>query len=462
MDKKSIFLLCCGLAVSAGLGYISGRSHEESLQKSNSPEKKSVALRVPRFGDSPSSTETASRGERIAREKETLESLLLRYRNPTHQMLEQELNQLKNTNLSSEMNIDKFFKLFYLSYKWGQKSPKQALFFTEAMRDKPMGELVKTMVMQGWSESNPEAVTAYLRENKTGMDRNPDILSVIASEYGKSSPSNAAKWFSSLDDTQKQSVLPSLLSSIAEAHPDKIKTFLYLIPSDEQKSYNLYSQLAEKWATVDWNAAHEWINTLPSREKNRTLRSALGALAKTDPEKATAEYMKLDDARKGYFADAILPGIANQSPMKALDWLFQNVPESQIPESINNALGYGPLDSTDELTERIASLPEGITRDTLIQQLLQKTTYSPENDSADFTQKLTLAFRIGDEEKRSHCIDNIISAWSYNDPTATMQWVEASSLTLEQKKKYADAYTERKAQEAAPKKMMQELPSIAP
>lgn len=462
MDKKSIFLLCCGLAVSACLGYISGRSHEEILQKSNSPEKKSVALRVPRFGDSPSSTETASRGERIAKEKETLESLLLRYRNPTHQMLEQELNQLKNTNLSSEMNIHNFFKLFYLSYKWGQKSPKQALFFTEAMRDKPMGELVKTMIMQGWSESNPEAVTTYLRENKTGMDRNPDILSLIASEYGKSSPSSAAKWFSSLDDFQKQSVLPTLLSSIVEAHPDKIKSFIYLIPPDEQKNHNLYSSIAAKWVTVDWNAAQEWINTLPPLEKNRTLRSALGALAKTDPEKATAEYMKQDESQKGYLAEAILPSIANQSPMKALDWLFQNVPESQIPELKSNFLGYGPLTLSDELSERIANLPEGTTRDTLLQELLQKTRYSSEHDSADFTQKLTLTSRIGDERKRSRCIDDIIFDWTSKQPTAAMQWVEASSLTPEQKKKYADEYTKRKEQEAASKKMMQESSGIAP
>lgn len=453
MDKKSILLWALGLAVSAGLGYMGGRSPDARGDHTSFQDKESVSTRIPRFGDSNPSEKLNDKGTASALRKEGLDSLLRQYSRPTPQLLESELGRLSNTTFATGVDNDKFFKLFYLSYKWGQQAPRQALAFMDSLRDKPMGEFMRTMVLQGWVESNPEAVTAYINESKTGLERNPDILSMIAAEYGKASPADAFQWFSTLNDAQRKSVLPSLLSSIAETHPDRIKSFLHMIPTDELRNYDLYPQIAEKWAPADWNAAREWISQLPKNSKTTAMRSALGAIARIDPEKATDEYKKLDDSVKSLAADTILSGIANQSPLKALDWLFQNVPENERSWLAQRALGHGPLTPSDELTTRITSLPNGEIKDALLVQLLQKTSHLAKNDPADFPKNLDLAARIGDEEKRSNSINTIINYWTYSDPGATRQWVENSSLPPDQKKKYTNLCDKKMEQDAALKKL---------
>lgn len=444
MNKKVFFYVCCGLSAAAGLGYTAGRLQSNKVTDIG----EAPSLHSPRAFSSTDSkknllTEDFSTSGIPEKQKSSLDSLLRRYDKFTPKQIEAELNKIKGLTVyelsghPQNPEIRTFTTIFYLSYKWGRQAPEQALSYMKTMGN--MKGFCSLMVMQGWTESDTTAAASYLAKNRKSLGREHDMLHVIACSYGKNSPTEAMAWISTLDEKDRKTAYPALISAIAEAHPGELKAIAARMTPEEAQESDIYRKLALKWAVRDWDYTKECIALMPKQKQAYATGDALGKLAQSDPKKAGKEFKKLDSSVQFIANLCILPAISEDSPIKAVNWLIKNASEDHLNKLANMALGNTAQSQSEELFIHIENLPEGAKKQRFLSGLVQKTIQNTlmvqsRDYPVDYERTLSIASQIKDENDRNSSTQTLLQSWIVSNPSEAHQWLDKSELPAELKK----------------------------
>lgn len=440
MKIKFIGALLITLVIGGSLGYIIGAGKATTLSSGESASG-GVAARAPRFADNARFGRTAPGGKEgeVYSSRSSMDSLLLKYSQMTPEQLQAEIKALSKMDLvGRQPDIKKMMSFVYLSYKWGQVAPKQALL--EANSLGMLRALAEPMILQGWAENDPESAAAYLIENKKRMQHGSHMLSMVAVEMGKSSPEKAMSWVSTLDEKDKNRALSSVISGIADEHPDQLKANIGKLTEEDLKNNDLVSQIARKWAVSNWEEASEWLKILPEDTQKTAKTNALVGLASSDLKKATEEFRTLSEEEQGGVASSIAGNLSFKGGTEALEWLVDNASEKVAAEAASSAINYNSsYEQREQMRDYILSLPAGEVKDSSLESMIQRNAYAYDGDSADYKNNVELAMTIGDEKKRDDTTSTVLRRWVDQDPAAAKAWVENSSLNQDLK----DRYTKR-------------------
>lgn len=440
MNKKNFTLVLCSVAAGTGLGYVIG-----SQQTPPAPAEKTlsetVISRAPRFGETRKDTLVPKQDSpAAANNKNSLDALLQKYARMNPEMIAAELKELSNMDMGGD-NIDlkKIIASVYLSYKWGQISPKQALLQSKSMG--PMNMLMTPMIMQGWAESNPEGAAAYYAENRTKIPMAPMALKTIAVEMAKSSPESAMKWAAALEENERRQALPSVISGIAENHPELLKDYVGKLSPEDLKKTSICSDIAEKWARSNWDETKKWISTLPESQQKAVRQKALGSLSLSNLDDATREFKQLNAGDQSEAAHSIAANLSKKNGAQALDWLVKNASENDALRSIPSTIGIAAITGGgDEVKEYISGMSGGLIKDTALQDYLDKSAMQSHFNYVDFEENLSLVSGISDAAKRKSTTENTLNQWVSSEPEKAKAWIDKSSLAPEDKQKYQKRY----------------------
>ncbi len=426
--------------ISASAGYVAGISRNKSeTPETAQTESADMSRRAPRFtlNKRELGLDPEDKKAGLDFNNNSLDAILVRFSRMTPDQLEEEMMRLKDLDLFSRdgMDVKKLISSVYLSYKWGQTSPKQALEQVKKMG--PLAMLVSPMVIQGWAETSPEAAAAYFTEHRQELTQAKQALKTIAAEMSRTSPEGAMKWMAGLSDEERKEALPSILSGIAKSHPEQLKNHIGKLTPEDLKDSRLCSELAAGWAATDWDAASRWVDTLEGSQKDQARNSALARLSTLDPEKTTSEFKKLDEKTQESSASAIVSSMAQKDPVQALKWLTENTSEETAAKNANNAIGY-MNNKSPELREYAMEMKEGPVKDSVLESLVERTSYDTWNSFVNFEDTLSLTDGIKDQKKKENSISTALRSWSRQDPQKAKNWIEAANLPDSLKKEHLE------------------------
>lgn len=364
--------------------------------------------------------------EKQAGEQPGIEALLVRLSRMTPEQLEEEAARIKDWDFSGcgGYTLAAPLCLSYLGYKWGQSSPKRALeWIKETQGDLTLyGE-----VLRGWAETNPEMAAAYFAEHRDELPYPKQSLQLIAVEMAMSSPDLSFKWLAGLDHEERGIALPALLQAIADTRPEQwAKQIGHLSPQDFERD-NVLETVAARWAALDWEAASQWLGTLPDNQKQKALPEALGALSIQAPEKAREEFKKLTDEEQFDTAGKLVRNWAGTDPVKAMEWLIDNTSERTTVFNITDALSDDSF-RNPEVKEYISEIKAGPVRDQALEYMLSTASYNKLASSDSFRELLRLTDKINNSKKREDCVKRILTRWSLQDHAKVETWLETSTL----------------------------------
>lgn len=446
MDKKTLFSgLLCGLVIGTGLGYMGGSSPAEKSddEASLSNHIQDQQKRAPRFGESRKNNlaEAADKGKgSVTADAASVDALLVKYSRMNPDQIKEELDKLYKQDVDRSFDIKNVLASFFLNYKWGQTSPKQALEYARAQGT--MGSFSSSMIIRGWADANPEAAAAYLLENKKDFPMGKECLRTIAETMGKTSPDLALKWMASLEGLDKQLALPSLMGGIAREYPEKLGEYVKKLNPDLLDNRELCNSIARNWASRDWDSTKSWIDSLPGERKDDALASALGSLCKTDPDKALQEFGSLTAEQKEKTQHHIVNALAEKNSVKALEWLKNNFEEEKSLSMVDYAIRYDQC-SSSELKDYVSRLQEGSLKDAALESIVRNSSYQAYSSYIDYENTLSLSEQIKSERKRNESTDRLLNSWVNTEPEKAKQWVANSQLSEKKKQDFINRCEER-------------------
>lgn len=403
MKPKFLISLLITLILGGSIGYMLGSGAKENTVVTSGEEGVS-SRKAPRFGDGAKTPApgNAKSNDLVYSNKTSIDALLLKYSRMTPEQIQAEIKSLSDTAvLSQNPDVKKLMSLVYLSYKWGQTAPQQALLESESLGI--AGMLAVPMIFQGWAEANPEAAASYYGENKKRIPENRFVLNMVASEMGKSSPDAAMAWLGTLSEKEKSRAMGSVIGGIAEAHPEQLKANISKLSPEDLKDQATVSGIAEKWGATNWGETNEWIKSLPEEQQASARAKAISGLAKTDLDKATTEFKSLPESEQANAARGIVVGLTSKGGTEALEWVVNNTTDTMGEKLASSAIGYGSsYTQKEEMKEYISALPDGPVRDSSLENVIQKSVYTFDEGSADYKSNVELAGTITDEKKRNN------------------------------------------------------------
>lgn len=436
MNKKIFLLTLLALAAGVLLGY-TGKSLKRDAETIPPPSTAGNTGARPRFGDSLTS---APRPSAAVRSKQTTETLLdkdlKRYSRMSHEELLKEVEKLNKKRFSfySSESVKSSILISFLCSRLGQESPRQTL---QQMADfKGYGSWLKYNIMNAWTMKNPEAAMAYCRENiSNDQENNRFLYNGYISMLTKQSPDKALDYLASLPLKEQSSFLYEPLSGLLEKTPEKMAEAVSKLTPAILKSNWAHNQIAGFWAREDWNAAAQWMDTLPAEKKAEALSHAVSVLPL---EEATQKLDSLTGKAKEEALKRISIDLLRESPQKAVELLQAHATEEEAVKAIEkNYYNFDFLNS--EGIAYIEQMPSGSLKDSLLTKIAG-SVYPGSRETIFLDKKmedsLSMASKISSPQKKEQAIERALTPWIYNDPEKTKSWLEKSDIPSEKKTEY--------------------------
>jgi hypothetical protein len=247
---------------------------------------------------------------------------------------------------------------------------------------------------------------------------------VIAREWAKLDPQAALDWANGLDGRDKSSALVSVLGEMASKDPAEAASVAAGLEDDDRN--RAYSEIAEKWALADYSSAEAWINTLTGEDKQDAMASAIGVLAKSDPQGASMKIASMTEGREKERAIRdVGSSWARENPAAAAEWVAS---QESGGDGMRNVMATWSSQDAPAALSFIESQPQGEIRDSATQAYLWTN-----RDMAP-AQSINLAETITDERDRSRAIGMTASRWMREDEVAAKAYVEQSTAISDEVK----------------------------
>ena len=249
----------------------------------------------------------------------------------------------------------------------------------------------------------PELAIALLDQVPEGFIR-CDLANLIGSEWAESDLKAALAWANQQTDPEiKSAILVGVISS---------------------------------WGKTDLKGALAYVETLPPGvllDRDNTISEAFekNCFAARGYQGALAMMQSLPEGRdKELAAEGISYYMATKDPRAAWD-LASGMADSGLrpraEQRVLIALRFGALTDPDAASQWMLSLPPGPPKDTLSEIISGPMAQN------DPQAALDIAAGIGDSNRRTTALKNVVKQWSKKDPAAATQWINRSSLPQEAK-----------------------------
>lgn len=442
MKKHHTIVWVCSLAGIA-LGYWSGFLHGTTSSPHSKKEEPAASpkpsARAPGFERGRKMFTTASRESSSRSSLLDMDTLFSKYNSMTPDQIRDEVTRLHEIIKNETIPTEEANTILYsLCYKWGQLSPKQALAYADSQTTGM--SFSHAAIIRGWVAENPEAAFRYYQENKKDAPRSSSILEIIARGMAHAAPDGAFKWLNSLEEKDKRHAFPAILTNMAREHPERLAEFTAKVPPETLDKYGLCVPLTRHWAACDWDAARQWIDTLPSSMKETALEAAADALVLQNPDQATQIWKELPEARQQQMSEHIVRKLADKSAIQSLEWITRHADESQSLPLTRHVVNYSNS-ASKELKDYALSMPESARKDYVLGQIVDfSSSYHFYDSSIDCAENMILTDHIKDPETRMKCRQNMIYAWTQENPGQAEQWI--SSRPEQERNEYQEKYEE--------------------
>lgn len=437
MNKKIFLLTLLALAAGLLLGY-TGKSLKRNAEATAPPPTAGSTGARPRFGDSLTSAPRPSANAHTTQTAGTpLDKDLKRYSRMSHEELLKESEMLNKKRYSpySHSSVKSRLLISFLCSRLGQESPRQTL---RQMADfKGYNSWLKYDVMNAWTMKNPDTAMAYCLENISDDKKNNRFLyNGYISILTKQSPDKAVDYLASLPVKEQSSLLYEPLSGLLEKTPEKMAEAVGKLTPAILKSNWAHNNIAGFWAREDWNAAEQWINTLPAEKKAEAMSHAVSSLPH---EEATQKLDSLTGKTREETLKRISIDLLRESPQKAVELLQAHATEEEAVNAIEkNYYNFDFL--TPDGIAYIEQMPSGNLKDSLLAKIA--SSVYPDSWETIFLDKkmedtLSMASKISSPQKKEQALERALRPWIYSDPEKTKSWLEKSDIPADKKAEYA-------------------------
>ena len=351
-----------------------------------------------------------------------MEALMDYYANLTADQFAAEVEKLDDLPFG-----DRILAGTLLFSRWAELDPEGAYAAAESMgRD---GFFARPSVIRSWASSNPVAASQFFEENADDMGgrRGPGgPAGQIAREWAKQDPVAALDWAQGLEGDAGRQAVGDIFSQLTIDDPARA-TELAAGLSGEQQS-EAYGSIARAWSREDFDAAEQWINSLPADQRDPAMVQAINSLSDDDPALAALKVAGLTD--QGAIEDAVRSVArdwSQEDPASTAEWLVQQDVEElgwPMEETMRNWTNQDP----QAALEFVNAQPEGELRDTAASRYINAYR------DGDVQESLALATTINDDRERGRSIGTTVARWAREDEAAAMEYLETSSdITDEQR-----------------------------
>lgn len=421
--KQGILIGLAALLVGSAGGFLVGKSSGSSDEDKAGSKGSGVQLtRESKRGDGDVRASRADSVEGALREPSQLarlQSLMDLYAGMDAAQLEAAAGQLDSLPMG-----DRIMASMLLFSQWGELDPLGALAFTKTMGFG--GMFARPTVLRSWASMDPVNAAKHFTENpndfatmggRGGPGGGGNGAGVIAREWAKLDPQAALNWAQGLDGRDKSSALVSVLGEMATKDPAEAASVAAGLEDDDRN--RAYAEIAEKWALADYDSAEAWINTLTGEDKQDAMASAIGVLAKTDPQGASLKIASLSEGREKERAIRdVGASWAREDPAAAAEWVAA---QSGGEDGMRNVMATWAGQDAPAALSFIESQPQGEIRDSATRAYLwTNRSMAPE-------QSTTLAETITDERDRSRAIGMTVGRWMREDEPAARAYLEQTT-----------------------------------
>ncbi len=421
--------------VGAAGGYLLGNNHNTPSGGDASAETAQVRTRSSGRADGPSSGE-AQTGKHANRPKsleeilrmpgnaDRIRALMDFYAGLTATQLADEARKLENLPMSERMMAS-----ILLFGRWAETDPTAAMAFSNTMGG--AGMFVRPTILQSWASLDPANAAKYYASNPRefammgmmGGGRGPmggqGPASIIASEWARQDPTAALAWAGTLT-TDSAQAMNAVIGAVAKADPQKAASMLAAMPGTDKGE--AYRSVASQYGAVDFNAAQNWVRTLPADEQAAALASAIGGLANTDPQSAAKQValMQAGDA-KDNAVSTVAGDLARVDPQAAADFIKQQTSEKAQENSMRQLMPSMIAQNPTAALAYANSYQPGAVRDSALQ------SYVFSNNTAAPADLIKVAETVTDTGTRDRAVGVAASRWMAEDPVAAKAYVDQST-----------------------------------
>lgn len=315
--------------------------------------------------------------------------------------------------------------------RWAEVAPEEAMAFAQTMGRE--GFFARPSILRSWASTDPVAAARYYADNPDDFGgfggrrgAGGDAAGQIAREWAKQDPQAALDWALGLDERASRDAVGDIFAQVALEDPAKAAEMAASLSGDQLSE--AHESIAREWSRKDWDAAEQWINSLPTDQRDVAMAEAIQGLADSDPALAAAKVASLSDGEA--IADAVRSVARNWSevdPAATAEWLVQQNSEDlggPMRDTMRNWANDDPIAAL----EFVNAQPDGELRDTAA------ASYIMSNRDGDIQQSLDLASTIYDDDSRGRSIGVTVARWAREDEASAMQYLqETPDLTDDQR-----------------------------
>lgn len=348
-------------------------------------------------------------------------------------------------------------------YRMGREDPLAALAAAKSIPGRENRQVYTEAVYTAWGEKNGQEAVEWVMANLKGVER-ADALYYIADGWGESDPAAAAAWFNeNTSGTNREDAIYEILESWGRKAPQDALAWAESL--DEYTRSSVMDSLASGWASHDPQGAAKAAEQLMDHDfGDEFVMSIAGQWANSNPAEAAnwAATLKNEDARAIAFME-IGTEWGMSDPSKAAAWLATlQTAEDKSYAALGIAQGWAEHDPGSSLKWAVASVDDPETRLRIIEDVMLDWSYTdpsaaaewlnaqpkgPQNDEVlatfsgaiidlDPESALTWASTISDEAKRNENLQSLIEQWIAMDEDEAREWISKSQLSPDIKAKF--------------------------
>lgn len=345
-----------------------------------------------------------------------------------------EFSQLNLENLPIS---EKYVKYDYLFNRWAQYAPREAILSAQTIKP-PFNRILSEKIFQIWGEKKPEELAQYYLENRNSLYGSTALESAIKS-WAESAPEQAIKWLLPLSPKEQKNGIQSILDTLVDSNPSRIKEILSLVPTSQLDHPDLLSGIMQKWVAEDPATALDWMNSLSQKQKdtlsdyrNIPTSVSLNSLLSeglSHPEDLIHELAVFPLALQIQAWKKVITTMSNEKgSIEASRWMEENL-SREIGAIVYSNTKENPA-SPEEFKEKIAKLPPGDTHDQGLSDYIRR--YSSNN----YEETISYLNSINEPE----FIQTVLKNWAYNDPQKAEAWLNNSSFSEKEKQEIIKSF----------------------
>ena len=441
MNKKLSLFILLALAAGALVGY-TGSILAPLPARDSEKQTDAGVMTQPRFGRThPAASPAGARKTRLSRgtgqsEMARLDDTMKQYARMNTEELWRELEALGKQveRYAYSPNTTRETLIAYIITRLGQEAPRQTL---AQMKNSKELEQYQYSVINAWGLKNPEAAQAYCRESMEGYpEKTSELKRAYIALLLDDSPDKAIDYLFTLPQEECSDYSEDVLFNITSKYPEKMAEFMRKLAPVMKRERWTDSFIAAEWAKADWNAAEQWIKTLPEENRSKIMGDAIAALPL---EEALQKIPMLNEQEKMSVLAQLGDSLSRESPVQAIDFLLQNTTEEQAVKIVEKGFYFlNPRDK--EFNDYLDKMPAGALKDSLLEKTIRSQAPDTFGNSRFFNPKMedTLALieQISSAAKKEKAVDSALDRWLHTDPQKVKSWVGQSTLSEEKKKQF--------------------------